>query len=122
MARTTRTTAVTRTEFNALVAAVEALTTVVTASIDPKAPAKARTTRKAPAKKAPARKAPAKKAPVKEQALCKATRKAFVARAAKEGIDFGGMSTQTIAAMCLEDESLIPAGFRVGEGYRALLG
>ena len=87
---------------------------------------KAKTVRKAPAKKAPAKKAPAKKAAAKKaapktaRALCKATRKDFVAAAAKAGTDFAGMSTQTIAGLCLEDERLIPAGFVIGEGYRAL--
>lgn len=60
--------------------------------------------------------------PKADLALCKATRLRFIAAAAKEGVDFGGMSTKAIAAMCCEDPSLVPAGFRIGEGYAAIYG
>ena len=81
--------------------------------------APAKTARKS-APKSSSKKAPKKAAPKTVRALCKATRKDFVAAAAKAGVDFAGMSTQTIAGLCLEDETLIPAGFVIGEGYRAL--
>lgn len=86
-----------------------------------KAPARKPATRKAPAKKAQPKAAPA--ANVQVKALCKATRVAFVAAAKAQGLaDFSGMSTKVIAMMCLEDASIVPAGFRIGEGYTALLG
>lgn len=105
-----------------IIAGQARLETMLAALIDGKAPAK--TAPKAPAKKAPAKKAPAK-APVakatKVRALCKSTRVAFVAAAKAEGTDFSGMSTKVIAAMCVEEPALVPAGFRIGEGYAALM-
>lgn len=90
---------------------------VLVAALQPAAPAKPAARKPAPK----ARKAAAKpKASVKVRALCKDTRKAFVAAAAKEGVDFGSWSTKAIAAACVEDPSLVPAGFRIGEGYAAL--
>lgn len=47
-------------------------------------------------------------------ALCRATRVDFI-RASDE--DFSGMSTQAIAAMCVEDPTLVPEGFRIGTRY-----
>lgn len=75
---------------------------------------------KAAAKRKPARKAAPKAQPKADLALCKATRVRFVEAAAREGVDFAGMSTKAIAAMCVEDPSLVPAGFRIGDGYAAL--
>lgn len=96
--------------------------TLLTALLDAQAPAKVTRPKaaKPAAKKPVTRKAAEPKAPVKVKALCKATRVAFIAAAAKNGVDLAGCSTKAIALMCLEDEALIPAGFAIGEGYRAL--
>lgn len=56
------------------------------------------------------------KAPAKTVTLTRKTRSAFVAKAPWAQ----GLSTQAIAAMCVEDPSLVPAGFAVGEGYKAM--
>lgn len=101
---------------NARIDSLEAKLDLILAALDPQAPAKAVAKPKASAKKAT-------KAPKVTKALCKATRVGFIAAAQAQGLaDFSGMSTKTIALMCLEDEALVPAGYRLGEGYRALLG
>jgi hypothetical protein len=102
-------------------AAATAVVEALAAQVTPDAPAKV-TRPKAAAKRKPARKAAPKAQPKADVKLCKATRARFVAAAAKEGVDFASCSTKAIAAMCLEDEALIPAGFAIGEGYRTLLG
>lgn len=102
-------------------AALQQTMTVIAAGVEGKAPAK--TTRKAPAKKAPVHKAATPKAPAQAKALCKSTRLAFIAAAKAQGLaDFSSTSTKAIAAMCIEDPALVPAGFRIGAGYAALLG
>ena len=80
------------------------------AHLEPSEPAKVARPKAAPK----ARKAA--KPQVKAVALTRKTRAAFVAKApwAK------GLSTQVIASMCVENPSLVPAGFAIGEGYKAL--
>lgn len=99
--------------------------TAITARLDGDAPAKTAPAkaRKATTRKAATPKKAAPKAPAQAKALCKSTRVAFVAAAKAQGLaDFAGLSTRVIAAMCVEEPALVPAGFRIGEGYAALLG
>lgn len=74
----------------------------------------------APATKARTRKSTVTAAP-KGQAklLTKTTRKAFIAQAAKEGLDFEGWSTWDLAFYCVS-ENWAPQGFGIGEGYTRL--
>lgn len=106
----------------ASLATLQETLTVVAASVSGSAPAKT-VAPKAPAKKAPAKKAATPKAPAQAKALCKSTRLAFIAAAKAQGLaDFSNTSTKAIAGMCIEDPTLVPAGFRIGAGYAALLG
>jgi hypothetical protein len=111
---------------NARIDSLESKLDLILARLEPSAPAKV--TRKADlaaqiAHKptaSGARKVLKARGQAAPKALCKATRKAFIAAAAKEGTDFGSWSTKAIAAACVEDPSLVPSGFRIGEGYAAL--
>lgn len=104
---------------HARIDALDAKLDRILAVLDPAAVAKPA---KAPAKARKAAKPKASAKPVTAKALCKATRLAFIAAAKAEGTDFAHMSTKAIAAMCIEEPALVPAGFRIGEGYAALLG
>lgn len=102
-----------RSEVSDLTAAVQALVAqgssaaTTTKVAEPKARA-ARTTRTAP------------KAQAKVTLLRQSTRKAFIAAALKEGVDYTGFSTKDIAASVVAGLGTVPAGFEVGAGYRAL--
>ena len=103
---------------NARIDSLESKLDAILAHLEPKAPAKPQPK----AAKAPKKAAPKKPQPKADRKLCKATRLAFIAAAAKQGVDFSGWSTKAIAGACIDDPSLVPAGFAIGEGYKALLG
>jgi hypothetical protein len=86
----------------------EAKTAAIMALVAMDAPAKATDAPKARASKAPAKKA---------VSLTRSTRSAFV----KAAPWAEGLSTRVIAAMCVEDPTLVPAGFAIGAGYTALV-
>lgn len=98
----------------ALSAAIaQAVTTAVVATLSEAQPAVV--TAPAP------QKAPAAPRKAQGKALTKETRKAFVAAALNQSkADFRNCSTKAIAAMCVENPALVPAGFRIGAGYSAM--
>lgn len=116
MTRTPSTTA----RLTALETKVDALTESISAFLATQVAAQAelpaRVTRPKAAKPAAPKAPKAPKAPAKTVCLTRKTRAAFVAKApwAK------GLSTHVIAAMCVEDASLVPAGFAIGAGYAGL--
>lgn len=107
--------AVTRTEFDALASSVQALAEINTQIL-------AHLAGDAPASVTPkARKASKKSTKTAKTVTCltKGTRKAFVAQAKREGVDFDGYSTWEIAYHCVA-EGYAPKGFRIGERYTEL--
>jgi len=89
---------------------VEAKLDRLLAHLEPAAPAKVTRPKAEPKARRAA------KPQVKAVTLTRKTRKAFAAKAPWAA----HLGTSTIAAMCVEDPSLVPAGFVIGEGYKAL--
>ncbi len=84
---------------------------VVAEPAEPKAPARTKRTTQP--------KAAAKSQPKADLPLTKARLQDFKAAAAKDGVDFSGLSTWDVAYYCVT-EGYAPKGFCIGERYTAL--